>query len=104
VHGERYNTGLRQREIDVETQVSSGIGERERDFEGNREDVTQENKFVEEAREGVGGGGGGGTGAGGREGNTIQTKQLITPGGGRGEWWEGEMVECVQKVKGDSSI
>ena len=65
VHGERYNTGLRQREIDVGTQVSSGIGERERDFEGNREDVTQENKFVEEAREGVGGGGGG---TGGRAG------------------------------------
>jgi hypothetical protein len=90
VYGERYNTGMRQREIDVETQVSSGIGERKRDFEGNREDVTQENKFVEEAREGVGGGRRGGGGR--REGNTIQTKQLITPGGGggsggRGRWW-----------------
>ena len=65
VYGERYNTGLRQREIDVGTQVSSGIGEREQDFEGNREDVTQENKFVEEAREGVGGGA---AGRGGRAG------------------------------------
>jgi hypothetical protein len=90
VYGERYNTGLRQREIDVGTQVSSGIGERERDFEGNREDVTQENKFVEEAREGVGGGAAGR--GGGREGNTIETKHLITPGGGggsggKGRWW-----------------
>ena len=65
MHGNRYNTGLRQREIDVETQVSSGIGERERDLEGNREDVTQENKFVEEARERVGGGAAGRRGAGG---------------------------------------
>ena len=58
------------------------MGERERDLEGNREDVTQENKFVGEAREGVGGGAAGR--GGGREGNTIQTKQLITPGGGGG--------------------
>jgi hypothetical protein len=71
VYGERYNTGLRQREIDVETQVSSGIGERERDFEGNREDVTQENKFVGEAREGLGGGGG----TGGEGGRVIQYRQ-----------------------------
>ena len=72
MYGERYNTGLRQREIDVETQVGSGMGERERDLEGNREDVTQENKFVEEARERVAGGGVAGLGGGGR---VIQCRQ-----------------------------
>ena len=72
MYGERYNTGLRQREIDVGTQVSSGIREREWDFEGNREDVTQENKFVEEARERVGEGGRRDVGGGGR---VIQYRQ-----------------------------
>ena len=47
------------------------MGERERDLEGNREDVTQENKFVGEAREGVGGGGG----TGGEGGRVIQYRQ-----------------------------
>jgi hypothetical protein len=39
LNGERYSTGLGQREIDVGAQVSSGKGERERDVEENREDV-----------------------------------------------------------------
>ncbi len=63
MYGERYNTGLRQREIDVGTQVSSGIGERERDFEGNREDEHKKTNLLKKLGR-VWEGGGGGTGGG----------------------------------------